>query len=92
VMDSPLFHRGRDGRAMLDDKYRRFRSEYRLRAIVQPGAGYLTFAGLDAVAARWKARARFVPTRGPIGWRLRRHLSRFRIRRAPAAFGLWVVR
>jgi SAM-dependent methyltransferase len=92
VMDSPLFHRHRDGRAMLDDKYGRFRSEYKLRAIVQSGAGYLTFAGLDAVAERWRARACFVPTRGPIGWRVRRHLSRFRLRRAPAAFGLWVVR
>jgi SAM-dependent methyltransferase len=92
VMDSPLFHGDRDGCAMLDDKHRRFRSEHKLRAIVQPGAGYLTFAGLAAVAERWKAAARFVPTRGPIGWRVRRHLSRVRLRRAPAAFGLWVVR
>jgi SAM-dependent methyltransferase len=92
VMDSPLFHGDRDGCAMLEDKHRLFRSKYKLRAIVQSGAGYLTFAGLAAVAERWKARARFVPTRGPIGWRVRRHLSRVRLRRAPAAFGLWVVR
>jgi SAM-dependent methyltransferase len=92
VMDSPLFHSDRDGCAMLDDKYRRFRSEYKLQAIVQPGAGYLTFTALAAVAERWKANAQFVPTRGPIGWRVRRHFSRIRLRRAPAAFGVWVVR
>lgn len=92
VMDSPLFHRERDGQAMLDDKHRRFRSDYKLRAIVQPGVGYLTFAALAAVAERWNADARFTPTRGPIAWRVRRHLSRVRLRRAPAAFGVWVVR
>jgi SAM-dependent methyltransferase len=92
VMDSPLFHGDRAGRAMLDDKHRRFRSEYKLDAIVQPGAGYLTFEALAAVAELWKAHAHFVPTRGPIGWRVRRHLSRIRLRRAPAAFGVWVVR
>lgn len=92
VMDSPLFQADRDGRAMLDDKHRRFRSEHKLRAIVQPGVGYLTFVALAAVAERWKAQAHFVPTRGPIGWRVRRHLSRVRLQRAPADFGVWVVR
>jgi hypothetical protein len=92
VMDSPFFHSDRDGQAMLDDKHRRFRSEYKLRAIVQPGAGYLTHTALAAIAERWKAHAQFVPTRGPIGWRIRRQVSRVRIRRAPAAFGVWVVR
>jgi ubiquinone/menaquinone biosynthesis C-methylase UbiE len=92
VMDSPLFQADRDGRAMLDDKHRRFRSEHKLRAIVQPGAGYLTFSSLAAVAERWNAQAHFVPTRGPIGWRVRRHLSRVRLQRAPADFGVWVVR
>jgi SAM-dependent methyltransferase len=91
VMDSPLFRHDRDGCAMLDDKHRRFRSEYMLQAIEQPGAGYLTFRALGAIAERWNARARFVPTRGPIGWRVRRHLSRIRLGRAPAAFGVWVA-
>jgi hypothetical protein len=59
---------------------------------VRPGSGYLTFAVLAAIAERLALRQEFVPSRGPFGWRMRRHLARVRLRRAPAAFGLWVAR
>ncbi len=55
-------------------------------------AGHLTFARLAGVAERLALRPQFVPTRGSLGWRLRRGVSRVRRRRAPATFGLWVAR
>jgi SAM-dependent methyltransferase len=92
VMDSPMFRADRDGSAMVGDKARRFMVECGFTDVVQPGRGYLTFAALAAIAARLDLRPQFVPSRGTLGWRVRRQLARVRLRRAPAAFGLWVAR
>ena len=87
-----MFRADRDGAAMVDDVVRRFVVECGLTEVVLPGAGYLTFALLGAIAERLELRQEFVPSRGPLGWRMRRHLARVKLRRAPAAFGLWVAR
>jgi SAM-dependent methyltransferase len=92
VMDSPMFRADRDGSAMVGDRLRQFATDCGLTDAVQQGIGYLTFTMLAAIAQRLQLRADFVPSRGPLGWRLRRHLARVRLRRAPAAFGLWVAR
>ncbi len=92
VMDSPMFRRDRDGAAMIDDKHRRFREHLAIDSTLQPGVGYLTFGRLSAIAKSLELQAQFVPTRGPLPWRLRRQLARVRLRRAPAAFGLWMAR
>ena len=92
VMDSPMFRRDRDGAAMVDDKHRHFRDDLAIDATVQPGVGYLTFGRLSAIAKSLELQAQFVPTRGPFPWRLRRQFARVRLRRAPAAFGLWMAR
>jgi len=68
-----------------------FTVHYGVTDVIRPGVGFLTFADLDRVATDLGLRARFFPSRGPVGWRLRRHLARFRLRRAPAAFGVWVA-
>lgn len=92
VMDSPMFSADGDGTAMVGATLRRFMAEGGCADVVHPGAGYLTFARLADVADKLALRPRFVPSRGPLGWRLRRGMSRMRLRRAPAAFGLWVAR
>src|SRR5262245_37059303 len=92
VMDSPMFRGDRDGTAMVGDALRRFRIDNGLTDAIHQGIGYLTFAMLAAIAERLHLHPQFVPSRGPIGWRLRRSLARVRLRRAPAAFGLWVAR
>jgi len=92
VMDSPMFDRDRDGDAMVDDADRRFRAELGVTDVVRPGVGYLTFPRLGAIADSLKLHSQFVPTRGPLRWRMRRHLARVRLGRAPAAFGLWMAR
>ncbi len=92
VMDSPLFERDRDGRAMVEEMVRGFERDYGLHDVVRPGAGYLTFATLSAMAARLDMHAHFAPSRGPLGWRLRRQLGGLKRGRRPAAFGVWVAR
>jgi SAM-dependent methyltransferase len=92
VMDSPMFRGEGAGSAMVADMLRRFRLDCGLSDAVQQGIGYLTFTMLATIAKRLQLRPQFVPSRGPLGWRLRRHLARVRLRRPPAAFGLWVAR
>jgi SAM-dependent methyltransferase len=92
VMDSPMFSRDCDGDAMVDDKHRDFQGELGIANTVRAGIGYLTFARLGAIAESMDLRTRFVPTRGPLPWRLKRRLAWLRLGRAPAAFGLWMAR
>jgi hypothetical protein len=91
-MDSPMFRGDRDGSAMVGDKVRHFVADCGLTDVVCPGSGYLTFARLAGIAARLALQPEFVPSRGSLGWRIRRHLARVRLGRAPASFGLWVAR
>jgi SAM-dependent methyltransferase len=92
VMDSPMFLADRDGSAMVVDMLRRFTDDCGLTDAEPHGVGYLTFTMLTGIAERLRLRPQFVPSRGPLGWRLRRQLARVRLGRSPAAFGLWVAR
>jgi len=92
VMDSPMFRADRDGSQMVRDTLCRFVSVCGIGDAMAQGIGYLTFTTLAAIADRLQLRPQFVPSRGSLGWRLRRSLARVRLRRAPAAFGLWVAR
>jgi SAM-dependent methyltransferase len=92
VMDSPMFHADRDGRAMLEDTCRRLVLDCGISDVVRPGIGYLTFTMLDVMAGKFGLRPQFFASHGPLGWRVRRNVARLRLRRAPAAFGLWVAR
>jgi SAM-dependent methyltransferase len=92
VMDSPMFSADGDGSAMVSSRLKQFTSSGEGADAVQPGAGYLTFARLADIAAKLALRPEFWPSRGSIGWRLRRSVARVRLRRAPASFGLWVAR
>ena len=77
---------------MVDEKHRHFRRDLGVADDVRAGVGYLTFARLGAIAESLDLQPQFVPTRGPLPWRLRRQFARVRLRRAPAAFGLWMAR
>jgi ubiquinone/menaquinone biosynthesis C-methylase UbiE len=91
VMDSPMFASSRDGQAMVDAQARAFSTRYGVADVVRAGVGFLTFADLDCAAAALGLRARFFPSRGPMRWRVGRRLARLRLRRAAAAFGVWVA-
>jgi SAM-dependent methyltransferase len=92
VMDSPMFVDDSDGAAMVADGVRRLAHEFGLYEAAPAGRGYLTFSALDATASRLRLASEFVPSRGPLAWRMRRQLARVRLGRQPAAFGLWVAR
>lgn len=92
VMDSPMFAREEDGAGMVSDQLHALKETCGLDEVIRPGLGYLTYAALERAGAAVGLRGRFIPSSGPIGWRLRRMLAHSRLGRAPAAFGVWVAR
>jgi hypothetical protein len=92
VMDSPTFYRDADGEAMVADQERRMRTEHGLAEPIRAGMGFLTHAGIERAFQSLGLRCRFFRSRGPLSWRLRRQIGRWRLGRQPAAFGVWVAR
>lgn len=93
VMDSPTFKTTADGEAMVQAQLERIREQSGDAAPpIRPGVGFLTFERLGAIAGRLGRRSAFYPSRGPLAWRARRTWSRRRLKRDPAAFGVWVAR
>ena len=91
VMDSPTFRRTADGQAMLRQAERRFRSEYGQENAVRRGIGYVTFDDLWRVAGELGLGARFFRSSGGLSWSIGRLIGGLKMRRGPAAFGLWVA-
>ena len=91
VMDSPVFRRDADGESMIADQQRRLKVEDGLVAPIRPGVGFLTYARMERAFRALGLRARFLRSRGPLVWRLRRQMGRLRLGRQPAAFGVWVA-
>lgn len=91
VMDSPMFRRDADGHTMVAEKLRRFRTEYGLTTVVHPHVGFLTLTALAQAAEPIGLRGQFLRSRGPLRWRVGREIARFRLRREPAAFGVWLA-
>lgn len=91
VMDSPMFASDGDGQAMVADQLRRIESDHGIRPALRAGQGFLTFSGLAEAAAGVGLTGRFFPSRGPVTWRVGRHLARLTLGRPAAAFGVWVA-
>lgn len=91
VMDSPMFVREHDGQQMVVGQVRHIQAEHGLTEVVRPGAGFLTFDGLERATRSLGFQGRFFRSFGPLGWRVRRQLGWLRLGRAPAAFGVWVA-
>jgi SAM-dependent methyltransferase len=92
VMDSPMFKREADGQSMVESQLQTMSARHGLRPVVRPGVGFLTYEGLNRTASDLGLSGRFVRSSGPLTWRWRRRAARLRLRRAPAAFGVWVAR
>ncbi|MGE3509437.1 MAG: class I SAM-dependent methyltransferase [Vicinamibacterales bacterium] len=92
VLDSPMFATASDGEAMVRAELVRLQRDCGIAAPQRLGAGFLTYDGLDAAAAALGLVARFIPTRGPWTWRLKRAVGAVRVGRPPAAFGVWIAR
>jgi SAM-dependent methyltransferase len=86
VIDSPTFHTDRAGRQMLSDQEIYFRRSCGLNEVIRHGVGYLTTMSMR------KSGFRFHPSHGSFLWRLGRLWSGIKLRREPAAFGVWVCK
>ena len=91
VMDSPVFRRDADGERMIADQRRRLQVEDGLVAPIRSGVGFLTYTRMERAFRSLGLRCRFLRSRGPLVWRLRRQIGRWRLGRQPAAFGVWVA-
>jgi SAM-dependent methyltransferase len=92
VLDSPMFESDADGESMVRKQLQILEREHGIRDAVRPGTGFLTFGRLEQIARTLGRQAEFFPTRGPVAWRLGRQAARIRLRRPPAAFGVWIAR
>ena len=92
VMDSPMFKSERDGQSMVASQLQTMSAQHGLRQVVRQGVGFLTYDGLNRTASDLGLSGRFVRSSGPLAWRWRRRAAWLRLRRAPAAFGVWVAR
>ena len=86
VMDSPMFRADREESDVVDDRMRRGVIHCGLTDVVPQGSGYLTFGRLAAFAEQLQLRPEFLPSRGPLRWRLRRHGQ---WRPGPATSAIW---
>ena len=90
IMDSPSFRSAASGERMLAEQARRFEQGHANAEAVRPGQGYLLADEIAAAERRLGLDLRYLPTRGGLGWALRRRLAGLKLRREPAGFGLWI--
>jgi SAM-dependent methyltransferase len=83
VSDSPTFRNHQSGRQMVRDRDERFQTEFGLKEVVQCGSGYLTHRQMHSAGLHFHA------TKGGLLWMVRRLWSGIKMRREPAAFGVW---
>jgi SAM-dependent methyltransferase len=92
VIDSPMFARDADGRAMRLRLEERLRSEYDIAAPLLPGEAFLTFARMSAWAERRGYSAKFFASRDGLRTQVQRSpVGRLLGRVAPPQFGVWVA-
>ena len=86
AIDSPTFRSDRAGKKMVFDRDERFRKELGLQEVTQSGSGYLTRRQMHSAGFRFHA------SNGGILWKARRLWLEVKMRREPAAFGVWEVK
>jgi SAM-dependent methyltransferase len=87
VMDSPVFASDADGQRMVAEREQVFAD--RIGRPLGWGAGYLTVDGLARAATVTGRTLQRIPSRGGLGWAVRRWRAGRRLRRQPASFGVW---
>jgi 2-polyprenyl-3-methyl-5-hydroxy-6-metoxy-1,4-benzoquinol methylase len=90
IMDSPTFRSKASAERMVAEQAQRFAQGGPLAEPIRPGQGYLLAGELLEAGHRLGIQLRYTPSRGDLGWALRRQLAGFKLRREPASFGLWL--
>ena len=84
VSDSPTFRNHQSGRQMVRARDERFQTDFRLKEVIQRGSGYLTRRQMHSAGFQFHA------SNGRLLWRVHRLWSGIKLRREPAAFGVWM--
>lgn len=91
VMDSPMFAQPADGEAMVHDHLAGLAQAFRLAEPQRLGAGFLTFAQLQHITDALGLHGRFSVSSDGVTGMVRRVIARYRLRRPPATFGVWIA-
>lgn len=92
ILDSPFYHRGEDGEAMVAEKRRHAAERFGGHAdalVALPFIEYLTRARLDEASAPLGLRWTRHRVRYPLAYELRPLIAKVRGRRTPSRFDLW---
>jgi SAM-dependent methyltransferase len=92
VMDTPVYHNGESGAAMVRERQAQFVRQYGTPSDALPSQNYLTYAHLDALAAALDLRCQLVTPAYPLGWQIRPYTARLLGRREPARFHLIIFK
>lgn len=90
IMDSPTFRSKASAERMVSEQAQRFVQGRPTVGAIRPGQGYLLAGELIEAGHRLGIELRHEPSRGDLGWALRRLVAGLKLRREPAGFGLWL--
>ena len=89
-MDSPTFRSKTSAEQMVAAQSKHHAEIAAQPQASQPGQGYLLPREVRQTGLLLGLDLRYWPTRGDLGWALRRQWAGLKLRREPASFGLWL--
>jgi SAM-dependent methyltransferase len=90
ILDSPTFRSQASAEHMVVAQLGRHGQADGTSDTVRHGQGYLLTHAVRQAGIRAGLDLRYWPTRGDLGWALRRQWAGLKLRREPASFGLWL--
>ena len=91
ILDSPTFRSKASAEQMVVAQRLRHGESKAVPGAVGPGEGYLLAPTLRQMGLQLGLDLHYWPTRGNLGWALRRQWAGLKLRREPASFGLWLA-
>jgi len=90
ILDSPTFRSKASAEQMVAAQLQRHGAGQAQPEAIRPGQGFLLARELRQTGLRLGLDLHYWPTRGDLGWALRRQWAGLKLRREPASFGLWL--
>jgi SAM-dependent methyltransferase len=90
ILDSPTFRSSASAEQMVAAQSKHHAETAALPQAIRPGQGYLLAQDIRQAGLRLGLELRYWPTRGDLGWALRRQWAGLKLKREPASFGLWL--
>jgi SAM-dependent methyltransferase len=90
ILDSPTFRTTASAERMVAAQSKHHAESAALPLASRPGQGYLLANEVRRAGLHLGFELHYWPTRGNLGWALRRQWAGLKLRREPASFGLWL--